>query len=72
MMVRRGITKDGLSKSNVDPCWFCCLMVKVNSVLCLQCGRWIHGGCARVKRVTPNCNRNFMCRKCEGNIGEIV
>ena len=48
-----GITRDGRSKSNVDPCGVCSLRVKANSVLCLQCGKWIHSRCAGVKRVTP-------------------
>ena len=43
-----------------------------NSVLGVQCDKWIHGRCARVKRVTPNISRYFTCRKCEGNIGEAV
>ena len=47
------ITKDGMSKSKVDPCGVCSLWLKANSVLCLQCGKWIHGRCAGVKRVTP-------------------
>ena len=47
------ITKDGMSKSKVDPCGVCSLRVNANSVLCLQCGRWIQGRCARVKMVTP-------------------
>ena len=42
MMVRDGITKDGLSKSEVCPNEFCCLRVKANSNLCVQCGMWIH------------------------------
>ena len=48
------ITKDGLSKGKVDPYGVCRLRVKANSVLCLQCRKWIHGRCARVKRLTPN------------------
>ena len=68
-MASSGITKDGMSKSKVDP-WG--LRVKANSVLCLQCGRWINGRCARLKRVTPKYSRNFTCSKCEGNIGEAV
>ena len=32
VMVSRGIAKDGLFKSNVDPCGFCILRVKANSV----------------------------------------
>ena len=53
VMVFSGITKDGMSKNKVDPCGVCRLRVKVNSVLCLQCGKWIHGRCAGVKWVTP-------------------
>ena len=61
-----------MSKAKVDPCGVCRLRVNANSVLCLQCGKWIHVRCARVKRVTPRFSRNFECRKCEMNIGEAV
>ena len=71
-MVSGGISRDGMSKSKVDPCGVCSLNVKVNSALCLQCGNWSHGRCARVKRVTSKFSRNHQCRKCEGNIGEEV
>ena len=54
MMVNGGITKDGLSKCKVDPCGICSLRVKADSVLCVQCGEWIHGGCAGLKRVTAS------------------
>ena len=67
-MVSGGITKDGMSKSKVDPCGVCSLRVKANSVLCFQCGKLIHGKCAGVKRVTPKFYGNFACRRCEGNI----
>ena len=59
-------------KSKVYPCEVGCLGVKANSVLSVQCGRWIHGRCARVKRVTQKFSRNLTCRKCERNIGEAV
>ena len=39
LIVSGGITKDGLSKSEVDPCLVCNLRVKTNSVLCLQCDK---------------------------------
>ena len=39
----QSITKDGLSKSKVDPCGVCILRVEENSILCVQCGKWIHG-----------------------------
>ena len=53
VMVSGGITKDVQSKSKLDPCGLCSLRVKVNSVLCVHCGKWIHGRCARVKIMTP-------------------
>ena len=64
VMVSGSITKDDLSESNVDPCGVCSLRVKDNSVLCLQCGKWIHSRCAGVKKVTPMFSRNCACRKC--------
>ena len=67
-MVSSGFIQDGLSKSKVDPCGVSNLRVKANSVLCEQCGRWINGRCAGVKRETPKYSRNFTCRKCEGFI----
>ena len=52
-MVSGSITMDGMSKSIVDPCGVCSLRVQANSALCLQCGKWIHGRRAEVKRITP-------------------
>ena len=72
LVVSGVITKDGLSKSKVYQCWVCSLRVKANSVLCVQCGKCIHGRCAGVKRVTPKFSRNLTCRRCEWNIGEAV
>ena len=62
-MVGGSITNDGISKSNVDPCGVCSSRVNANSVLCLQRGRWIHGGCAGVKMVT-RCGR-VKFRECD-------
>ena len=42
VMVSGGITRDGMSKGKVDPCGVSSLRVKANSVLCVQCGGWIH------------------------------
>ena len=58
--------------SKVDPCGVCCLRVKAISVLCLHCGKWIHGRCAGMKRGNSKLSRNFSCRKCEGNIVKAV
>ena len=72
VMVSGNIMKDGLSKGNVDSFRVCSLGVKATTVLCAQCGRWIHGRCAGVKRVTPKVSQNFTCRNSEGNIGDSV
>ena len=69
-MVHGGITKAGLSKRKVYSCVVCSLVVNDISILCGQCGKWIHSRCAGVKSVTPKLSINFACRKCEGNIGE--
>ena len=45
-MVSGGITKDGLSMGKFDLCGVCSLRVKTNSVLNVQCGKWIDGRCA--------------------------
>ena len=42
-----------VSLSKVDPCGICWKQVMANSVLCMKCEKWIHGSCAKVKRVTP-------------------
>ena len=59
VMVSGGITNVGLSKSEVDSCWVCSLRIKAKSVLCVQCGRWINGGCAGVNRMTARFSRNL-------------
>ena len=52
VMVCSSITMDGMCRSEVDPCGFCSLKVKTNSILCAQCGKWIHCRFVGVKRVT--------------------
>ena len=52
VMVSGGITQDDMSKSKVDPFVVCSFRVKTNSVLCVQCGKWIHGRCTGVNRLT--------------------
>ena len=58
-MVSGSITQDILSKSKFEPCEVSSLRVKANSVWCVQCGKWIHGRCARVKMETPKFSRSF-------------
>ena len=69
LIVGGDITKDGSIKNKVDPCGVCSLRVMANSVLCVQCGKWINCRSAGVKRAIPKFSRHFTC---EGNIGEAV
>ena len=79
IIVSDDITMDGLSKCKVSPCGVCSMKIKANSVLCtctlvyfvVYCGKWIHGRCAGVKKVTAKFSRHFVGRKCEGNTGEL-
>ena len=47
--------------SKIDPCGICGKRVRENSVLCVKCRKWIHGRCAKVKRVTLWLGRNVVC-----------
>ena len=66
IMVSGDITKDSMSKCDVNACGVCSLRVKADSVLYLQCGKCIHSRCTRVKRVTPKFTRSFTCRNVKG------
>ena len=36
------------------------------SVLCTKCGNWVHGKCAKIRRVTARLAMHFICSKCRG------
>ena len=38
-----------LFKSKIDPCGICGRRVMTNTVLCTQCGNWVHGRYAKIK-----------------------
>ena len=61
-----------VSVSKVDPCGICGKRVMANSVLCVKCGKWIHGRCAKVKRVTSRLGRDFVCRRCKKQADGLV
>lgn len=54
-----------LTSSKIDPCGVCGKRVKINSVLCTRCKKWIHGRCAKVKRVTIALSHQFVCACCK-------
>ena len=47
------VNGDGLPMSNVNPCGACSLSAKAKLILYVQCGKWFHGSCTGVKKVTP-------------------
>ena len=61
-----------LFKSNIDPCGVCGRRVMANSVLCTNCGNWVHGKCAKIKRVTARLATHFVCLKYKGIMEETV
>ena len=44
--------------------WFCEKRVMANSALCVKCGKWIHGRCAKVKSMTPRLGKASVCGRC--------
>ncbi|XP_006819864.1 uncharacterized protein LOC102808533, partial [Saccoglossus kowalevskii] len=65
-------TEEKALVSKVDPCGMCGKRVKVNSVRCVKCGKWIHGRCAKIKRVTQRLARDFACGRCKNGVGRVV
>ena len=58
--------KDGLTAlpSGQYPCGVCAQGVGVNSVLCTQCGKWVHIRCSGLQNVRQARNRNYVCPTC--------
>ena len=55
-------SKDEILKSKVDSCAKCGKRVVANLVMCTKCGKWVHGRCARMKRVTSTLAKVFVCK----------
>ena len=55
-------SKDEVLKSKVDPCAKCSRRVMANLVMCTKGGKWVHGSCARMKRVTSTLAKGFVCK----------
>ena len=64
LMVSR--SEGELFKSKIDQCRVCGRRVMANSVLCTKCRNWVHGKCAKIKRVTARLAMLFVCSKCKG------
>ena len=57
-------SKGEILKRKVDPCAKCSKRVMENSVMCTKCCKWIHGRCAKMKRVTSTLTKGFVCELC--------
>ena len=44
-------SKGEVLKSKVDPCAKCNKRVRTNLMMCTKCDKWVHGRCAKMKRV---------------------
>ena len=62
-------TEGEVVKSRVDPCGVCGRRVMANSMQCEKCQRWVHGKCAKVRRVTSSMAKGFTCRNCKAILG---
>ena len=61
------VAEGEVSVSMVDPCGICGKRIMANSVLCVKCGKCIHGRCAKVKRVTPRLGRDYCVWKTQAS-----
>ena len=57
-------SKGEVLKSKVDPSAKCGKRVMANSVMYTKCGKWVHGRCAKMKRVTSTLAEGFVCELC--------
>ena len=57
-------SKGEVLKSKADPCARCSKRVMVNSMMCTKCDKWVHGRCAKIKRVTSTLAKGFVRKVC--------
>ena len=62
-------SKGEVLKSKVDPC---AKRVMANSMIGTKCGKWVHGKCAKMKRVTSTLVKGFVCELCINTTEGIV
>ena len=57
-------SKGEVIKSKVNLCAKCDKRVMENSMMCTKCGKWVHGKCAKMKRVISTLAKVFFCELC--------
>ena len=68
VMVSDNVTNNGMCKSKVNPCLVCSLRVKANSLLSVQCGKWIHGRCIGVEMLTTKFKEILLAVNVKGRL----
>ena len=63
-----GGSKGGVLQSAVNPCVKCGERVVTNWVMCTKYSKWMHGSCAKIKRVTTTLSEGFVCEQLVENI----
>ena len=56
--------KGEVLESKVDLYAKCGKRVMASSAMCTKCGKWVHGRCAKLKRVTSTLAKGFVCELC--------
>ena len=51
-------------KSKIDPCAQCGKGGMENLMKRTKCGKWVHGRCVKIKRVTSTPTKSFVCELC--------
>ena len=49
-----------IPENKVDPCAKCSHRVMANSAVCSKCGKWVHGRCVKMKKVTSILAKGFI------------
>ena len=57
-------SKGEVLKSKVDSYANCGKRVMRNLIMCIKCGKLVHGRCAKIKRVTSTRAKCFVCELC--------
>ena len=65
-------SKGEVLKSKVDSCAKYGKRMMANSVMCTKCGKWVHGRCVKMKRVTSTVAKDFVCELCIDTIKGVV
>ena len=60
-----------MSVSKIDSCGICGKRVMANSVLCVKCGKWIHGRCES-KEGDPQGWGEIVCERCKKEVDGLV